>query len=112
MSLLKKSSSGNTVYWTTDSAEPEYTFTILQSYILGSFVLLWLHYPEASKFDGAKILLFEGLSIDYLMHQVRLDPHFIPEETGLVARFRPTRRGWDYALTLVNELYYEEADNG
>jgi len=67
--------------------------------------VLLVNYPDSENYEGNKILVFEG-SVDDILKQGVLDPHF--SENGKFfspfARFEPTDRGWQMAMTLANEF--------
>lgn len=68
-----------------------------------------VRYPNATNYEGVKILVFEKVSPATLRLTKFLDPHF--SETGLapIARFAPTKIGWALAKDLVVQLT-EDAD--
>jgi len=74
---------------------------------IGEFLILKIKYDGCNTFEGNKILVYYGVSIDSLklqQSQVGLDPHF--SETILyyspIARFRPDYFGVEMALKFCN----------
>jgi hypothetical protein len=74
-------------------------FRILQSERIGRFVILLVNYPDCNNFEGDKILVFEGVSVDELQSLTSLDPHFCDSKVhpSPLARFVPTLNGWVHA---------------
>ncbi len=73
------------------------------SRVEGTYALK-VKYPNATNFEGNKILVLEQVSPATLFFLKTLDPHF--SETGLapIARFAPTLKGWRLAQDLVDRL--------
>ena len=61
-----------------------------------SIVVLEVHYPGCTTFEGNKIMVFEGELKDFI-HLPELDPHFTPTNK-LLARFPATDEGLADAL--------------
>jgi hypothetical protein len=70
------------------------------------FVLVELHYPDCTNYEGRKILLFTGVRLIDLVNQNYLDPHFFKAKdvASPIARFVPTEEGWQMGLALINAL--------
>lgn len=66
---------------------------------IGWFLLVKVHYPNCTNFEGRKILVFQNLSIPMLLEQGAIDPHFSDskEYHHPIARFIPTNEGWEMA---------------
>lgn len=79
-------------------------FEILRSKRIRNYAVIFIKYPNCTNFEGKKILVFKGVSIKFLKSQKLIDPHFTdrPDELPLVARFRPTERGWYDAIRFCN----------
>lgn len=73
-----------------------------------NYVLVELCYLDCNNFDGKKILLFESNDFQSLMKSNNkiIDPHF--SDSGNlqypVARFIPTKEGWEMAIKLMKVL--------
>ena len=82
-------------------AQPNpYNFRVVKQVKHNGNLLAWINYPDATNFEGNKILVIKGLST--LDGVGALDPHFL--ETGtftIVARFRPTEEGWKMGQQLL-----------
>ncbi len=74
-------------------------FEIVRSERHGSFLLVEVIYPDCTNYEGRKILLYEGVTLERLMDQGSIDPHFSenPNFASPIARFVPTEEGWDMA---------------
>lgn len=64
--------------------------------------VLKVRYLDCTNFEGLKIMVYKG---SYKKRKI-LDPHF---ESGKdlsspIARFRPTRDGWNMALSLAESI--------
>jgi hypothetical protein len=73
----------------------------------GKFLIVGLKYPDCTNYEGAKLLVFEGLTLKKLLKQKLVDPHFF--ESGKkykspIARFEPTERGWKMAERFVRAM--------
>lgn len=79
-------------------------FEILRSKRIRNYAVIFIRYPNCTNFEGKKILVFKGVSIKFLKSKNLIDPHFTdrPDELPLVARFRPTERGWSDAIRFCN----------
>jgi hypothetical protein len=81
-------------------------FRILQAEQQGEFLLLKVHYPDCTNYEGNKVLLFKGVTLLDVVNQKVIDPHFNESGKGRhypVARFAPTEQGWEMALKLMKE---------
>ena len=66
----------------------------------GDFVVALVNYPNCTTFKGQKIIVWEGATKDEVMRMSLIDPHFL-ESNKIIARFRPTVKGWRYAMKLI-----------
>lgn len=66
---------------------------------IGRFLIARVQYPDATNFEGRKILVFQGITAVDLLDQATLDPHFCdsPSHLAPVARFVPTAQGFRMA---------------
>lgn len=69
-------------------------------------LIIELKYPDCTNYEGNKILLFENVSLVELVNQGMIDPHFFKDSKykSPIARFEPTKRGWEMARKLVKVL--------
>jgi hypothetical protein len=86
------------------SVQPNpYRFTIKREVSFGSYVLAEVNYPDATNFEGNKILLVYGRTT--LTDLKELDPHFLEDgAVQLVARFHPSANGWAAGIALMAGL--------
>lgn len=85
-----------------DSKNPDPTrFDIKKTERIGKFLIAEVQYPNCQNYEGNKILVFERVSEKVLRGQKSLDPHFCDslKHSSPVARFEPTARGWNYAVS-------------
>ena len=70
------------------------------------FLIIKLHYPDCTNFEGQKILLFRGVTLIDLVNQKFIDPHFFKDKkyASPIARFVPDDEGWEMAEKLVTAL--------
>lgn len=71
-------------------------FKIMKIEQIGNFVLAKIKYPNCVNFEGEKVIVFEGVSVDDIKSKNEIDPHFFCGGS-IIARFKPTIRGWDLA---------------
>lgn len=71
---------------------------------VGDSLVVLVHYPDCKNYEGRKILVFKDVSVKKLLSLRLLDPHFCNSTThpSPVARFEPTKRGWQYAISFCN----------
>lgn len=86
MGLFKKSSWGAAVM---QAPQPNpYNFIVVSEKVNGDYLLAEVKYPDATNFEGNKILLIKGKKT--LRGITSLDPHFLKHSGVLImARFRP-----------------------
>lgn len=77
---------------------------------LGRMLLVDINYPDCTNYEGRKILVYDGVTIEQLRKQKLIDPHFSENEkyTSPVARFEPTDRGWKMAGIFARAWMYDE----
>ena len=80
--------------------------TIIQVQKINDFLLMMVNYPNCTNYEGNKILVFEGVEQDKVVCQKILhgiDPHFSDNKSFIspVARFEPSKRGWNMACQLA-----------
>lgn len=68
-------------------------FKIIKTLASPNYLLATIKYPDATNFEGLKVLLFKGMSEEELVGMRKIDPHFLLEEPRLIARFRPDSTG-------------------
>lgn len=66
-------------------------------------ILVWVHYPDCTNYEGDKILLLERPIYNIRVAGGRLDPHFF-KGSGLIARLVPTNEGWILGKKLMYVL--------
>ena len=69
----------------------------------GEFLIVKIHYPNCTNFEGNKILVFKGVNLLTLINQKLIDPHFFKDKryASPIARFIPTDEGWKMAQVFV-----------
>jgi hypothetical protein len=66
-------------------------------------VLAFVNYPDATNFEGNKIILIRGTTS--LKGMKALDPHFLKSSTiEVIACLRPTDEGWNLGMILLKGL--------
>lgn len=72
----------------------------------GKNLLVKIKYPDCTNYEGVKILLYLNTTLNELTKQQLIDPHF-SEDSGYkspIARFEPTKNGWDMGLDCLFRL--------
>jgi len=79
---------------------------ILSHQKINQFLVVKIKYPDCDNYEGEKILVYENITLAKLRKQVKIDPHFSEnkEYKSPIARFVPTDRGWDMAVTFCEAL--------
>jgi hypothetical protein len=73
---------------------------------VGRYLLVQVRYPDCTNYEGNKILLYENCTVNQLVAQGSLDPHF-SENTDYhtpVARFAPTNEWWGRAKKMIARM--------
>lgn len=85
-------------------ADPNH-FRIQRTRQIGSCVIVEIVYPDCTNYDGRKILVYDDVSEKDIRTKTRLGPHFCkhPQCLSPIARFEPTKLGWEMAVTFCVE---------
>lgn len=73
---------------------------VRQALIEGRGLVMEVHYPDCTNYEGRKVLLYVCKShrrYDEITLSRTLDPHFSKSVPSPVARFEPTDYGWSLA---------------
>ena len=75
-------------------------FVILKCVKFENAHVLKVRYLGCTNFEGIKVLVYTGKfkKLDYR------DPHFCHSRYSPIARFKPTKEGWDLALRVAAEI--------
>ncbi|MDD5150156.1 MAG: hypothetical protein PHC28_06685 [Flavobacterium sp.] len=67
------------------------------------YLIIDINYPNCLNYEGNKILIYKGISINDLIDQKYIDPHFSDNNKyhSPFARFEPTNDGWDTAIQFI-----------
>jgi hypothetical protein len=89
----------------TKNPNPD-NWIILSHQKVGKLLVVKIKYPDCDNYEGEKILVYENITLAKLRKQVKIDPHFSEnkEYKSPIARFVPTDRGWDMAITFCEAL--------
>jgi hypothetical protein len=82
-------------------------YGVLSHTTVNGYLILELHYPNCTNYEGRKVLLFDrGVTMVRLKRQNAIDPHFSnsAEYNHPIARFEPTARGHAMAVRLAQTL--------
>jgi len=79
-------------------------YTIIESFEDNGYLLIKIKYLDCTNYEGNKVLLFKNCTLDELINQKTIDPHFSEnnEYKSPIARFTPTENGWNNALLLIS----------
>ena len=106
LSFMKRSCTSSPYAAPNSNPDPN-KFFILREKAIKNFLILEVHYPNCTNFEGRKIMVFLGFknSTDLLKAKnSKLDPHFSEDLFSPVARFMPTELGWKSAQSFVRYL--------
>lgn len=78
------------------------TFT----YTLGRYLVIKVHYPDCTNYEGNKVLVYKDVTLTQLKQQGSIDPHFSdnPKFHSPIARFVPNDEGLGLAIKMIVEL--------
>jgi hypothetical protein len=81
-------------------------YTVQIIYQCGNYLVIKIKYHDSTNYEGDKILVFENCTYDDLEKQKTIDPHFSENKNfhSPIARFEPTERGWDMAVSFVRSV--------
>jgi hypothetical protein len=73
---------------------------------INNFLVVKIKYIDCTNYEGTKILVYKDVKLIQLINQKLIDPHFCDDKKWIspVARFVPTKEGWDMAIALANNL--------
>jgi hypothetical protein len=78
-------------------------FNIIRIEQHDSLLIALINYPNATNYEGNKILVFENIMESQFRKEKFIDPHFCPcNHISPIARFEPTDRGWQMAQDFAN----------
>ena len=84
--------------------------TITHAYQLHNYLVVGITYPDCTTFEGKKVLVYKDCSLEKLHRQIQIagiDPHFAANKMyySPIARFIPTKEGWQMAKDFVKVLW-------
>lgn len=94
-----------------------HNYSIIKSETVGHALVVMIHYPDCTNFEGKKICVFR-CTLEQLMAQKGIDPHFCDDGTTQIpfqdedevtlivpyARFKPTKYGWEMAMHIAKKI--------
>lgn len=83
-------------------------WSIVKHKQIGHWLIVKINYHDCINYEGNKILVFKETNIVKLKIQEKIDPHFSESKNfkSPVARFEPTKEGWQNAILFVNAKIY------
>jgi hypothetical protein len=83
-------------------------FHIRRTSYIGVYLVIEIHYPDCTNYEGNKILVYEDVSFCklFIWNRYQIDPHFCddPNYISPIARFVPTDEGWKMALRFAEMM--------
>lgn len=88
-----------------DGNPNKYRYNILRTEIVGQIVVVEIHYPDCFTWSGRKVCVYDNAQKFKALHATGcIDPHFLENSYSPIARFEPSKRGWEMALELASIL--------
>ena len=83
-----------------------YNWILNDSYQDGRYLLVSVTYPDCTNYEGKKVMLYKGVTVQKLKDQRTIDPNFSSNKRfySPVARFEPTVEGWEMGKRLISAL--------
>ena len=83
-------------------------YKIVKSKEVSPYLILFINYPDCENYEGNKILLFKDVTMDHLLEQKLIDPHFsdAKDKFSPTARFVPSEDGWWMAEMFVDLMLH------
>jgi hypothetical protein len=77
-------------------------YKIIRQEQVGDYLVVKIKYLDCTNYEGDKIMVYK-CHIEDLINQGSIDPHFSENKNyhSPIARFEPTKKGWDMAMLLV-----------
>ena len=86
------------------SSTPDPTdFKVIKKIIANGYPIFLVNYPGVRNYEGNKILMYPKFFNTDLLKR-RMDPHFFTYGDSPIARFEPTKYGWELAIKLAESL--------
>lgn len=83
-------------------------YRLIQERRLGRYVVVEVQYPDATNYEGRKIMIFKARSFEVVVSKNNglVDPHFSenPAYLSPIARFEPTPQGWRNAIVCAEAM--------
>jgi hypothetical protein len=79
-------------------------YTIIKSEQVGDNLVVFINYKDVTNYEGNKLLVYKNCTIQELIQQELIDPHFSDNKNMLspIARFEPTDLGWELAILVAS----------
>ena len=86
----------------------KFRFEIVKEVVRNNTVLVIARYEDCTSYGGLKLLVYDDYEMYKFMKEIKkeLDPHFLDDKFGPIARFVPTAKGKILAaefFALLNE---------
>lgn len=79
---------------------------------LDEYLIVQVRYPNCINFEGNKVMVYKGVTLKKFKTWKEVDPHFKDaNKTSPIARFLPTKEGWNMATRFVYAQLKHELDN-
>ena len=82
-------------------------FQLIKAESVKNNLVVMIKYPDAKNYEGIKILLYKDVKNFnqlVLLNNGKIDPHFSDSTKSPIARFEPTKLGWDLAIQLASNI--------
>jgi len=89
---------------TTPNPNP-FKFELKNIYNSDKFMMLILNYPDATTYEGDKVLIFKREDESEVLQMIQdkdLDPHFLEDRLSPIARFASSDEGIKCAFDFIN----------
>jgi hypothetical protein len=82
-------------------------YKIIKSEFINGHLIVMINYPDCTNYEGNKLLLYKFCTLEELLKQKYIDPHFSDNEKFKhpFARFEPTDEGWHYATFIAKHMW-------
>ena len=78
-------------------------FEVKKEIEINGYPIFFVNYPGVKNYEGNKILMYPKHFNTGVLKR-RMDPHFFTEGDSPIARFEPTKYGWELAIKLAEAL--------
>lgn len=79
-------------------------FELVKVETVNGYAVVQIKYPDCKNYEGVKIMVWKSKDFNEMLQSGLLDPHFSDDVPSCLARFIPTKEGWNWAVKFAESL--------